>query len=476
MDNKAKITWIAPEDIAPHPDNPRKDLGDLEELTESIKAVGIMQNLAVISREDALHALETEQENGNDAHGLAKTKNELQLLDEEYVVLLGHRRLAAAKEADLEKVPCIVMKGLSLNDQISLMLVENIQRNNLTVTEQAQSFQMMLDLGDTVKTVAEKTGFLQSTVRHRVEIAKLDPELVEEHTSGSYQLSITDLIALEEIEDVGMRNQILENSEDSDDLANGIREYIEECNIMEAEEKVRQAVLNETGITLKDAPKNYSTWSDGFETVFKKDAKNGIQMDSELMDAARKVTKGCFLYKKWGDIIIARKTEKKPERRKTEAEIKLEEQRKKTKELEELTGKMIDEWKRYIREILAGIRKQPKDPRDFPERIYRIAARGGVTVENHTLAADMQGKNEWNVTDEEIESLKIDKMPVIPRFLYNVATSARHCRMNDWNGYYQPDELIQETYDLLTDYGYRETNEDYIHIMDGTHEMYAKKK
>ena len=36
------------EKVYPHPDNPRKDLGDLSELVESVKKKGIMQNLAVI--------------------------------------------------------------------------------------------------------------------------------------------------------------------------------------------------------------------------------------------------------------------------------------------------------------------------------------------------------------------------------------------------------------------------------------------
>ena len=39
------------------------------------------------------------------------------------------------------------------------MLEENIQREDLTVWEQAQGFQMMLDLGETEDTIADKTGF-----------------------------------------------------------------------------------------------------------------------------------------------------------------------------------------------------------------------------------------------------------------------------------------------------------------------------
>lgn len=66
------IVTIGLEHIHPHPDNPRKDLGDLTELAESIKKNGIMQNLTVIPKEG---------EPG------------------EYITIIGHRRSAAAKLA-----------------------------------------------------------------------------------------------------------------------------------------------------------------------------------------------------------------------------------------------------------------------------------------------------------------------------------------------------------------------------------------
>ena len=46
------IELIAIEELQHHPDNPRKDFGDLTELAESIKTNGIMQNLTVVRSED----------------------------------------------------------------------------------------------------------------------------------------------------------------------------------------------------------------------------------------------------------------------------------------------------------------------------------------------------------------------------------------------------------------------------------------
>ena len=46
-----KIIMIPAVELYPHPDNPRKELGDLSELTDSIRAMGVLQNLTVTPRE-----------------------------------------------------------------------------------------------------------------------------------------------------------------------------------------------------------------------------------------------------------------------------------------------------------------------------------------------------------------------------------------------------------------------------------------
>ena len=122
-----KTVRIPISQLKPNPDNPRKDLGDLTELTESIKKNGVMQNLTVMPDTDG-----------------------------KYLMLIGHRRMAAAQAAGLDELECRIVDEMSRNEQISIMLTENIQRNDLTVLEQAESFQLMLDLGDNVETIAEK--------------------------------------------------------------------------------------------------------------------------------------------------------------------------------------------------------------------------------------------------------------------------------------------------------------------------------
>ena len=140
---KDTAIMIKVSNLYPHPDNPRKDLGDLTELVESIKKNGIMQNLTVIPIGN-----ERDPEEQADAGNIA--------LYSDFRVLIGHRRLAAAKKAGLESVPCRIVSNISRSDQIGIMLEENMQRNDLSIYEQAQSFQMMLDLGETEETISQK--------------------------------------------------------------------------------------------------------------------------------------------------------------------------------------------------------------------------------------------------------------------------------------------------------------------------------
>ena len=183
--------------LHPHPDNPRKDLGDLEELRESIRENGIMQNLTVVPDWD----------------------------DDGYKIVIGHRRFAAS-EGIIDLLPCVIA-DLSPREQVGIMLAENMQRSDLTFIEQAHGFQMMLDLGDTVETISEKTGFSKQTIKHRLEINKLKRETIEE-AQKSFQLSISDFVELEKVKDVDARNEILENAANSEQLREDIKDYLDD--------------------------------------------------------------------------------------------------------------------------------------------------------------------------------------------------------------------------------------------------------
>ena len=164
--------------LHPHIDNPRKDLGDMSELSESMKTRGVLQNLTVVPRDKG-----------------------------DYTVVIGHRRLAAAKLAGLTMLPCVVA-DMTEKEQIETMLLENLQRSDLTPLEQAAGFQMMMDLGESVSSIAKSTGFGETTIRHRLKLNELDK--VKLQKSIERGVTMADYIKLEQIKDVKLRNSVLD--------------------------------------------------------------------------------------------------------------------------------------------------------------------------------------------------------------------------------------------------------------------------
>lgn len=182
------LVYIPIEQLYPHPDNPRKDLGDLTELADSIKANGVLQNLTVVPRTVTGEITGETWQKG-------------------YTVVIGHRRLAAAKLAGLKELPCVVA-DMDLRTQVQTMLMENIQRSDLTLYEQAQGFQMMLNLGDSVDEIARKSGFSQTTVRRRVKLLELDQKKFKKSVERGANLM--DYMELDKIEDPELKNEVLD--------------------------------------------------------------------------------------------------------------------------------------------------------------------------------------------------------------------------------------------------------------------------
>lgn len=174
-----RIIYIPIERLEHHPQNPRGDLGDLTELTASIKESGIMQNLTVVP---------TDNRNGT------------------YWVVIGNRRLEASKAAGIEELPCII-SDMDHKTQLATMLAENMQRADLTLLEQAQGVQMMLDLGMETSDVAKRTGLRKSAVERRRAMMQYNPEAVEKAVARGG--SLMDFADLEKIKDDKTRETLL---------------------------------------------------------------------------------------------------------------------------------------------------------------------------------------------------------------------------------------------------------------------------
>ena len=287
-----EITMIRTGALFPHPENPRKDLGDLTELTESIKKHGVMQNLTV-------YPFET-------VYGATR-----------YRVLIGHRRLAAAKEAGIQELPCRVIDKPDRKTQLTIMLEENMQRNDLTLVEQAESFQLMLDLGGSVKDIVEKTGFSESTVYHRLNIAKLDKKaLTKAMQHEDFQLSLSDFYALEAIEDVKERNRILSEAKDPGNL----RWMAKQAVIDEQKKRNEQAVmkmLKDAGIPRLPKEKENSLWNLCYDEIQSFDL---MKAPGKLKYKYDPADTDVFSTKRYGNVLIIR-LKKKNVPQKSEVEI-----------------------------------------------------------------------------------------------------------------------------------------------------------
>lgn len=206
----ADITYIPIRQLYPHPDNPRKELGDLSELAASIKENGVYQNLTVIpghylnSREYIAKCVD---EGGDAAAAAAAWTPKAVWSSEDYTIIIGHRRAAAAQQAGVYELPCAIVE-MDEREQMQTMMIENMQRSDLTVYEQAQGFQMMMDFGQTVEQISDKSGFSQSTVRRRIKLLELNHDSFKKAEKRGATLS--DFAQLDKIEDLEARNRVLE--------------------------------------------------------------------------------------------------------------------------------------------------------------------------------------------------------------------------------------------------------------------------
>lgn len=141
--------------ISPNPRQPRHkiDPDTLRELAESIREHGLIQPLIVTPAPDSTE------------------------LAPRYQLIAGERRWSAAKLAGLGNVPVIV-RGATPQEMLELALVENIQRADLNVLEEANAYrQLMTDFGLTQEQVASKVGKNRTTIANALRLLKLPDEI-----------------------------------------------------------------------------------------------------------------------------------------------------------------------------------------------------------------------------------------------------------------------------------------------------------
>jgi ParB family chromosome partitioning protein len=139
------------EKVRPNPDQPRKTIGDIRELADSIREKGVLEPLLVryVPREDT------------------------------YYIISGERRYHASRAAGLHEVPCIE-KIADDAETLELALIENLQRKDLTAFEEADGLSRLAEHFDyTHDDIARKIGKARSSVTETLSI-RVIPDPIRE--------------------------------------------------------------------------------------------------------------------------------------------------------------------------------------------------------------------------------------------------------------------------------------------------------
>lgn len=135
------------EEIEANPHQPRQSMGDLAELTTSIKEKGVLEPLLV--RRTGLR----------------------------FQIIAGERRYRAALEAGLAELPCIVRES-SDAETMEIALIENLQRKDLTPFEEADGLQALVEtFAYTHDDLAEKLGKSRSTITESLSLAGMPEDV-----------------------------------------------------------------------------------------------------------------------------------------------------------------------------------------------------------------------------------------------------------------------------------------------------------
>lgn len=135
--------------LDPNPEQPRSDFGDLTELTASIAEKGVLEPLLVKPNR----------------------------LTGRWMIIAGERRYRSALRAGLKEVPCVEME-VDEGTIAEIALIENMQRKDLTVWEEADGLLSLIErFGYTHDDVARKVGKSRSTVTEAMAIARIPEEV-----------------------------------------------------------------------------------------------------------------------------------------------------------------------------------------------------------------------------------------------------------------------------------------------------------
>lgn len=370
-----------------------------------------------------------------------------------------------------------------MNEKQIGLIMEIIQEqlsDYLTVYEQAQGFQMMMDLGFKPEEISEKTGFSETTVRRRLKMAELDKETFRKAVGK--QITMDDLDRLGQLESVKERNALLKEYGE-----NNFDWKLNRAIKVQKAAKVRKAahkMLQEAQIEKVPEKDTYSLYSGGYEKLYQQ------TLELDKWDGKRnfipKLKDEGKLYYTEDDTDISfylkKKKQKKEPEKKSAAEI--EEAKKR-----DLAWKTIDR----SAETAAELRKQYADDIGVsPKNAMRMmqwalvaafTAMGNYSTPTMTIKQEL--KPEGVYTPEILADLK-KKIMELPQSRWPALILMMF--EGDWRGQknkppkwadgpkdrmpqYKKNVPLEMCYEWLTEFGYDMSDEE-IQMMAGTHPVF----
>lgn len=448
-----KIEYIHISALHPHPDNPRRDLGDLSELADSIKAKGILQNLTVVPDK----------------------------VDGGYRIIIGHRRHAAAQLAGVTDLPCVIA-DMTPQEQFETMMVENVQRSDLTVYEQAEGFQMMLDMGATVEEVAQKTGFSETTVRNRVKLMRLDKDKFKKAEQRGATLS--DYLKLNEIKDPQRRNSVLDTI-GTPNFHSSLKVALDDQKYQEEFEAALEYVKNASW--LKEKTDEDTSYKGDYDTwrYFDRWNRKPITMPTDL----DKATYIYYVFPSNKEFHIYRKGPSKNGKKGLTPE---EEKKARYRKMSERIEKQLGQLNRLHREMreefvqnFTAFNNNQLDIEAFAARALiaytygsgDIELLGKITGIHFDLKKHPRDSEMWNkmLFNQPLRALLLATYAKIEKIGTKYYTTQWQDKMGMSVPRHEKEDLLDILYEGLVSLGY-EMSDDEIQMQDGTHPLFKEAK
>lgn len=228
--------------IEPNPEQPRVEIGDLTDLTSSIKEKGVLEPLLVKPVQSG-----------------------------SWMIIAGERRWRAANLAGLREVPCI---ELDIDEQsiAEIALIENLQRKDLTIWEEADG---LADLAKrynyTHDEIAKKIGKSRSTVTEAMAIAGL-PKDIRERCLNAKITSKSTLLEVSRQFDEQAMSQLLDNIQGNNLKRQEIRHAARPQIKKTVEKPIERASLSNTGFRenrkTESNPNEFNPTADNVKKIF----------------------------------------------------------------------------------------------------------------------------------------------------------------------------------------------------------------